>query len=128
MADNRKKGCPNEACEMNKKKIKWKSSDEFCSKCGAKLVFVCAKCFCEIEDIDEKHRICVRCQEKVEEKKEKAVDAVKAGAKKAGGAVVAGAGVVAAGVAAKVGKEAKNVAVNKGADIIKAAAKAVFKI
>jgi predicted amidophosphoribosyltransferase len=49
--DNRKKGCPNSDCQMNIKKIRQSTENDFCPKCATRLVFVCSKCFDEIEDI-----------------------------------------------------------------------------
>ena len=73
--DKRKKGCPNEACELHKKQVKQGVEVDYCPKCGTKTIFVCEKCFCEIQDIDEKHIICDRCEaerkQKLEETKEK---------------------------------------------------------
>ena len=120
MADNRKKGCPNEACEAHKKEIKWKAEESFCSKCGTKLVFVCAKCFKEIEDIDEKHKLCARCEQERNDNMQK----IKEGAKNAGKAVAA----VGGAIAVKAGKDIGKAAVNKGTKIVEKAAKAVFKI
>lgn len=47
------------------------------SKCGSRLIFVCEKCFAEIEDIDHSHKKCKRCEAEATEKKEKAKDTVK---------------------------------------------------
>ena len=83
------KGCINKSCEANKKKIKYKSDDNFCLKCGSSLVPVCKKCHTQLPE-DEKNVMCVRCAAEKQDQKDKVVD----GAKKAGGAVVAAAGVV----------------------------------
>jgi len=69
--DKRVKGCSNPICERNVNKRKYKSSENFCSLCGHKLVFVCNECFKKIEDIDEKHKICLSCEAKKEDKNQK---------------------------------------------------------
>ena len=53
---------------MSIKKVKQTAENDFCPKCGTKLIFVCAKCFDEIEDRDIKHRICKKCEIEAEEK------------------------------------------------------------
>lgn len=60
--DRRKKCCPNEQCEMHKKKKTKKASEKYCSICGTQLVYVCAKCFKEIEDKGVEHRVCRHCE------------------------------------------------------------------
>ena len=60
--DRRKKGCPNEQCEMHKKKKTRKAIEQYCSICGTQLVYVCAKCFKEIEDKGVEHRVCRHCE------------------------------------------------------------------
>ncbi|MDO4976761.1 MAG: hypothetical protein Q4E53_05805 [Eubacteriales bacterium] len=44
------KGCVNEECIARIKKISYKNTDEFCSKCGLPLSFVCKDCWMELED------------------------------------------------------------------------------
>ncbi len=127
MADKRKKGCPNETCDAHIKKIKWKASDNYCSKCSAKLVFICPKCFREIEDKDEKHILCARCQEEIDEKKAKVVDGVKTSAKNAGKFVAAGVAAVGVEIVRRVSNDAKKEAVKSGVKVVKDAAKAVRK-
>ena len=34
----------------------------FCTLCGSKLVYVCAKCFEEIEDSEDQRRYCYNCK------------------------------------------------------------------
>ena len=53
------KGCINEECIANKKKMKYKKDDVYCPKCGSKLVHVCKKCYRPIEG-DKK--LCMRCE------------------------------------------------------------------
>jgi len=64
------KGCGNESCEAHKKKITYKESDAFCSKCGSLLVYVCKDCCTQLPDDTEKY--CVRCIAKHDDRKDKA--------------------------------------------------------
>ena len=123
MADKRSKGCPNVNCEQHKKKVKHKADDDFCPKCGTRLIYVCAKCFKEIEDIDEKHRICRGCEADALEKKEK----VKDGALKAGKTAASLAGTVVVGVAAAVKNDGTKAAIKAGTKFVESAAKTILK-
>ena len=123
MSDKRSKGCPNIICEQHKKKVKYKADNDFCPKCGTRLIYVCAKCFKEIEDIDEKHRICRSCDADVLEKKEK----VKDGVLKAGKAAASLAGTVAVGVAANLKKDGTKAVIKAGTKFVETAAKTVLK-
>lgn len=78
------KGCGNESCEAHKKKINYKESDAFCSKCGSPLVYVCKDCYTQLPDDTEKY--CVRCLAKHEDRKDKA--------KKVGGGALAVGGII----------------------------------
>lgn len=82
------KGCINEKCIARKKKIHYKKTDEFCSKCGNKLFYVCADCFKQLPDDSQKY--CITCAATRKDKK----DAAKNGAKKIGGGVLAVGGIV----------------------------------
>lgn len=64
------KGCGNESCEAHKRKITYKETETFCSKCGKKLVFVCKDCYTQLPNDEEKY--CVRCSAKHEDRKEEA--------------------------------------------------------
>ncbi|HOZ37509.1 MAG TPA: hypothetical protein PLH64_02055 [Anaerolineaceae bacterium] len=76
------KGCVNESCEAHIKKLKFKESEIFCSKCGSPLFHVCKDCFFPLPEVNDKY--CVRCHAKHEDTK------VKAGKVKAGvGATIA---------------------------------------
>ncbi len=119
--DKRKKGCPNESCERHQKKIMLKATEEYCPKCGTKLIYVCAKCFREIEDIDSKHRICSLCEAEGQEKK----DAAAGKAKNAGKAVV---GVVAPVIIAAGGKIVKDLQKDSTKKIVKVVEEAAAKI
>ena len=122
--DRRKKGCPNEACERHQKKIMLKATEEYCPKCGSKLIYVCAKCFREIVDIDPKHKICSLCEAEGLEKRDAALDKAKKVGKGAAGLVVPV--VIKAG--GKIVKDLQNDAVKKIVKGVGAAAKKVIKI
>ena len=64
------KGCGNESCETHKKKITYKESEAFCSKCGSPLVYVCKDCHTQLPDDATKY--CVRCFAEHEDRKDKA--------------------------------------------------------
>ncbi len=81
MSDKRKKGCPNECCEIHVRKVKHKAEINYCPICGTELLYVCSKCFSEIENIDEKHRICALCKAEYEEKHRGRVEKLKSGGK-----------------------------------------------
>ena len=59
--DKRIKGCPNENCPEHLNKKKYKADDNFCKKCGMRLIYVCSICHKEIEDI-EGHLLCMNCE------------------------------------------------------------------
>lgn len=125
MAKNRRaKGCPNETCPMHKEKKKQSAEYEYCPKCGTRLIYVCEKCFAEIEDIDYSHKKCKRCEAEAAEKKEKAKDAVKNVAGKAGAAGVAVVGAAAAGIQ----KEGVKQAAAAGSKVVKEAIKVIPKV
>ncbi len=121
--DKRKKGCPNEECEQHQKKIKLKATESYCSKCGTKLIYVCAKCFQEIEDIDPKHRICIRCEAESHDQKK----AISGKAKMAGKGAAAAAGAFGVGIVAKASKKLVSDAANKIVKVVENAAKNRFK-
>lgn len=72
----RVKGCINEACIANKKEKTYKVKDDYCSKCGNKLYYVCKKCYTQL-DKDSKN-YCIRC---FAEKKDQNNNAKKIGVK-----------------------------------------------
>lgn len=125
--DRRKKGCPNGHCEFNQKKVYQKADINFCPKCGAPLVFVCAKCYKEIENISPKHRVCSLCEAKAAQKKQNIVDKVKDGAGKAGKGALAVGAAVAVGVVKKVVQDGEKGAIKKGVEIVEDIARAVIK-
>lgn len=49
------KGCTNQNCTVFKKKITSKATEEYCSKCGQPLSYVCKKCY---KPIDSKGKYC----------------------------------------------------------------------
>lgn len=59
--DKRVKGCIDDSCQAHIEKRKYKAEEEFCSKCGKPLVFVCAECHKQIED-EYSHRYCMLCE------------------------------------------------------------------
>ena len=125
--DKRVKGCPNEACEMHTKKKKQPAENDYCPKCGAKLIFVCEKCFCEIEDIDSKHKLCLRCEAEASEKKEKMKEDVKNMGSKVVAFGAAGVAAVGAGMKNEGLKNAKNLGVEVVKKAVEVAPKVVHK-
>lgn len=111
-SDKRKKGCPNEMCENHLKKKLIKAGEDYCPKCGTKLIFVCPKCFRQIEDIDPKHKICRYCKQQGKDNRDKVVD----GTKKVGKIVAAAAGT--ALFANNMIKEGKADVIKDGAKVI----------
>ena len=65
--DKRIKGCPNVNCQDFMEKKKYSPDDHYCKKCGTPLVFVCARCYRPLKDI-EGLRICPDCKGKPEKK------------------------------------------------------------
>lgn len=125
--DRRKKGCPNMACIKNSKKIRQTADFDYCPKCGTKLVFVCEKCFAEIEDTNSKHRICKLCEVKAKEKNQKIVGGIKTGAKKTSFAVIGVTAPVVTGIVGKVVKDGQKGAIQAGVKIIENTAKTMLK-
>ena len=82
------KGCINENCIARQKQTRYKTTDEFCSKCGNKLSYVCADCFKQLPDDSQKY--CITCAAKRNDKK----DAAKNAAAKIGGVVLTVGGAV----------------------------------
>lgn len=92
----RVKGCVNEKCIAYKNKFLYKESEDYCSKCGTKLSYVCKtkNCYTFLEEYDSKH--CIKCQAKKDDQKDEA----KKAAVKVGGVLL-----TVVGVAATKGKE-----------------------
>ena len=92
--DKRVKGCIDESCQAHIEKRKYKAGEEYCSKCGKPLAFVCAECYKQIENVYG-HKFCMLCEAqkkhhggKIKHELKKFGDKAKAdialGAKKAG--------------------------------------------
>lgn len=120
--DMRKKGCPNTGCNMHQKKKKFDNKVQYCPECGSKTIYVCRRCFREIEDLGPDHRLCEYCVADSKAKLAKAGDAVKGAGGKVAGVALGAAGIAAAAAgkagetelakaAAKIGKEAVGAAV-----------------
>lgn len=114
------KGCTNDEC-IAYKKVHYKQSDYYCSKCGDSLSYVCADCWHPLEDNHTKY--CNDCKkkrdEKARERKQKVADGGKAFVD---GAVKVGVGAVAiAGALKDVGNAVENgaKAVNKIKKVVK---------
>jgi hypothetical protein len=73
---DRVKGCVNEKCIAHEKKVLYEENEEYCSKCGVKLDYVCKtkKCYTFLEKSDGKY--CIKCQAKKEDRKDEAKKAV----------------------------------------------------
>ena len=104
------RGCVNPECKAYKK-IKYKDDDNFCSKCGRPLYYVCSDCWKALEDDSE--TLCLACKTRRAQKKAEQKEAIKEGAQAVAGVVVAVGGAVGAaaggvgGAADKVAKAAK---------------------
>ena len=59
--DKRKKGCPNKHCVNHLKGKKFSVDTDVCPECNSKLILVCKRCHCQIEDRGPKHMVCDRC-------------------------------------------------------------------
>ena len=88
------KGCINKKCLANKKKIVYKKSDEFCSKCGEKLQYVCKNKKCRKQLPNSSEKYCPICLAERKDKKDKVADVGVKG-------VVGGVGLVALCVSVK---------------------------
>lgn len=97
------KGCPVKGCPAHEKHKHFSQKDDmFCSKCGAKLVYVCAKCNKTLDD--DKNRYCERCRAEIDDGLGKLGRGAAAAV-----AVVGSAGVAVAGVGKNVVDAVKNV-------------------
>ena len=68
------KGCVNEDCIAREKRILYKNSDTFCSKCGEPLFYVCKSCGMQLPD--NKNRFCIRCTVKRQDFMDRPFDSV----------------------------------------------------
>ena len=80
------KGCGNESCEAHKKKITYKDSETFCSKCGDSLVYICKDCYTQLPDDTEKY--CVRCLAAHDDRNDKAKKVAAGGVLAVGGVML----------------------------------------
>lgn len=67
------KGCVNYICSAYEKKVTYKESEDFCSRCGQKLVHVCKKCY---TPIDSSKKYCDKCKERRDNRNKKIKKAV----------------------------------------------------
>jgi len=112
--DNRKKGCPNTTCQYNKEKKLQKADVNYCPKCGTTLVFVCEKCFNEIEDHGPEHKICAHCEAVADQKIDSIKDTLTDVAHAGGAAALA----LGAAIAAKALPKVKTIVVEKGSKVV----------
>ena len=82
MSDKRTKGCPNEKCKEYKR-IKYKAEDKYCKACGSELIFVCRRCWTPLSGDDQNRSICVKCEAKDQDRREKLKKNVKRAAEAA---------------------------------------------
>lgn len=68
------KGCTNFECKAYKK-IHFKKDDQFCTKCGKPLSFVCAECWKAMENDTEHY--CMSCNALREQKRVQMIDSAK---------------------------------------------------
>ena len=109
--DTRKKACPNEKCDLYKKK-KFPNTTNYCPNCGEKLVFVCKaiNCYKPIEDIGPKHSVCEECEAKRKDTKDSII--------KGGKQVAAGAGAIVVAAFSKEGMQVVKKAATKAAKVV----------
>lgn len=127
-ADRRKKGCPNENCELHNK-VKQNINVNYCPNCGKKLILICANhgCFNEIEDRGQEHYYCDRCDGEKRDRKQKRKDTAKKYVTKAGKVVAAPALAVGVKVVKNVSKDGQKAATKAGVEFVENVVKAVVK-
>ena len=80
------KGCMNQECIANQKKINFSLDYDHCPKCGQKLSYVCKDCRMELDD--DTRRYCLRCESRRKDDREQMGKVIMgkfgAGAKKVG--------------------------------------------
>lgn len=74
------KGCVNPDCVAYKKKH-YKEDDDYCTKCGEKLYYVCADCWKQIETNAE--RYCIPCKAIRADRRDQRTEKAKETSKKA---------------------------------------------
>lgn len=75
------KGCVNPECAVYKKKH-YKNEDDYCTKCGEKLYYVCADCWKQLDTNKEKY--CITCKAIRDDKKDQRAEKTKETVKKVG--------------------------------------------
>lgn len=111
------RGCVNQNC-VAYKKIRFKDGDDYCTKCGEKLQYVCADCWKQLEN--NKERYCIVCKALRDDKSEQRIEKAKA----AGKAFVAvGPAMVAAAKNVKQIEKAGKTIIEVGGKVVKVIAK-----
>ena len=64
ITETRRKGCPNENCERHINKVMLMPTEEYCPKCGTRLVDVCSMCFQQIDGDEIQRGLCRKCAKK----------------------------------------------------------------
>ena len=115
------KGCVNPECVAYKKKH-YKNEDDYCTKCGEKLYYVCADCWKQLES--NKERYCITCKAIRDDKKDQRTEKTIEAAKKVGGAFAAtGTIMVAAAKNVQQIEKSGKILVETGGKIVKAITK-----
>lgn len=87
------KGCINQNCNSYQREKQYTQKEfSFCPECGGALSHVCKKCNTVMTDDNKKY--CVRCEQEIQDKKDKRNETLK----KAGGAVAGVVGIAMAAV------------------------------
>lgn len=68
------KGCLNNTCKAYEKRELFKREYMYCPFCGEELNFVCKRCGMKLDNGDSKY--CVRCENKIKDKKDKPVETI----------------------------------------------------
>lgn len=85
-----KKGCLNDECIANEKKMRFKAENNYCPRCGQPLYYVCGRCGMKLAVGSSKY--CIRCENEIRDRIDRPgktfVRAMVSGLKSAGGFVV----------------------------------------
>lgn len=68
------KGCINAACVAHEKQTLYKDVDDYCSKCGNRLVYVCKKCHTQLPDSSK--QFCEYCLAEKQDKTDRTLKKV----------------------------------------------------
>ncbi len=68
------KGCLNGTCKANKEREFFKREYIYCPFCGEELSFACRRCGMKLDNGDSKY--CVRCENKIKDKKDKPMETI----------------------------------------------------